>query len=330
LGLKLKSDTFAVESNVHFPTDLNLLWDSIRKCLDTIGNLREYIVLSGWRKLNNWYKKVKKLYRRCSNIHRKKGKNYASRLSSATTNYLDIARTLLEKINLLLKQIEGCTDIMIEGLRISLLSYKSYLEKFIDLVDRRILQGEKIPHSDKIFSIFEPHVEWLSKGKEGRKVELGHNVLVTTDQYHFIVDHEVVIKQKDNALALPLGLRLNKMFEDNEYSLESISFDRGFYSGPVKKALQSYFKQVIMPKPGKKNQEETNEEMQQSYEKLRRKHSAVESNINELEHSGADKVRDKGLDGFKKYMGWSVIAYNLKRLGRIVMEEELLPELKVA
>lgn len=327
IDLVLKSDTFAVESNVHFPTDLNLLWDCVRKCLDTIESLCEYIVLLGWRKLKSWYRNMKKLYRKCSNIHRKKGKNYASRLSSATTEYLKSTRVLLDKIKLLLMEIDYSANIMVEGLKISLLSYKSYLEKFIDLVDRRILQGEKIPHSDKIFSIFEPHVEWLAKGKEGKKVELGHNVLLTTDQYHFIVDHEVVIKQKDNALVLPLALRLGKLFGDNQYNLESISFDRGFYSGPVKKVLQGQFKQVIMPKPGKKNHEEENEEMQKSYEKLRRKHSAVESNINELEHSGADKVRDKGLDGFKKYIAWSVVAHNLKRLGRIVMEHKLLPPL---
>jgi len=326
LGLVLKSDTFAVESNIHFPTDLNLLWDSARKCLDTIEKLRQYVMMSGWRKLKNWYRTIKKLYRKCSNIHRKKGSNYASRLSTATTAYLESARVLLDKVIVLLAEIKGTADIMVEGLIISLLSYKSYLEKFIDLVDRRILQGEKIPNSDKIFSIFEPHVEWLAKGKQGKKVELGHNVLVTTDQYNFIVDHEVIIKQTDSALALPLGLRLVELFGADQYSLESISFDRGFYSGPVKQVLQKHFQQVIMPKPGKKNHEQTNEETQKSFEKLRKKHSAVESNINELEHSGADKVRDKGLGGFKNYMAWSVVAYNLKRLGRVVMDQNLVPK----
>jgi len=39
------------------------------------------------------------------------------------------------------------------------------LNKHIDLVERRVLQGEKIPHEEKMFSIFEPDVEWLQKGK---------------------------------------------------------------------------------------------------------------------------------------------------------------------
>ncbi|MEJ7684076.1 MAG: hypothetical protein WKG06_40730 [Segetibacter sp.] len=50
---------------------------------------------------------------------------------------------------------------------------------------------------EKIYSIFEEHTEWISKGKLNRNVELGHLVLVTTDQHQFIVDYKVMEKQKD-------------------------------------------------------------------------------------------------------------------------------------
>lgn len=325
--LELKSDTFAVESNVHFPTDINLLWDSARKCLSTIELIRnrEKGAVSGWRKVQRWFRKTKKLYRSCSNIHRKKGKNYAARLEASARMYVGHTSKLLGKVTTTLQEFNTGADLVLEGLKLSLKYYRDYLEKFISLVDRRILKGEKIPHEDKVFSIFEPHVEWLSKGKEGRRVELGHNVLITTDQFHFIVDHEVVIKQKDSALVLPLLGRLEQSYGGSDYELKSISFDRGFYSGPAKKVLQSKIKEVVMPKPGKKSQQQTNEESQAPFENYRQRHSAVESNINELEHSGADKVRDKGIVGFTNYVAWSVVAYNLKRLGRIVLEQCLLP-----
>ncbi|MEZ4885525.1 MAG: hypothetical protein R3E32_17970 [Chitinophagales bacterium] len=41
-----------------------------------------------------------------------------------------------------------------------------------------------------------------------------------------------------------------------------------------------------------------------------------------MEQGGLDKVADKGLDGFKKYVAWGVLAYNLKRLGRLCMEQQ--------
>jgi len=35
--LRLKTDSFVVETDTHFPTDYNLLWDSARKCLPAAG-----------------------------------------------------------------------------------------------------------------------------------------------------------------------------------------------------------------------------------------------------------------------------------------------------
>ena len=49
------------------------------------------------------------------------------------------------------------------------------LKKHIDLVERRLINGETIPHSEKIFSIFEEYTEWITKGKSRPNVELGKN-----------------------------------------------------------------------------------------------------------------------------------------------------------
>ena len=120
-----------------------------------------------------------------------------------------------------------------------------------------------------------------------------------------------------------LGKRLEQRFTQ-DYVLDSITFDRGFYSLLAKKALSGIFTQVVMPKPGKKTMQQQQEEAEECFVKKRRRHSAIESNINELEHSGANKVPDKGLDGFKKYVAWSVLAYNLKRLRQVVLQEQIL------
>jgi len=223
-------------------------------------------------------------------------------------------------------------DIQAGALLKALSYYHKMLEKHIDLVERRIIKGETIPHKDKVFSIFEPHAEWIQKGKHNKKVELGHNALVTTDQFQFIVDHEVLVGQGDKAQPAPLAKRLKERFGEG-YVLNSISFDRGFFSALAKEALQKDFEHVVMPSKGKKTPQQELEEEAKTFVALRKKHSAVESNtcpvaiayrINELEHSGANRVPDKGLEGFKKYVALGVLAYNLKRLGKLVMGQGML------
>ena len=43
----------------------------------------------------------------------------------------------------------------------------AHARRQIDQVERRLLRGETIPHEEKVFSIFEEHTRWVSKGKAG-------------------------------------------------------------------------------------------------------------------------------------------------------------------
>ena len=99
LNLAIKNDSFVVEKDVHFPTDMNLLWDSGRKCLETIRLLKEEAIeITGWRLLNSWYKKLRISYRKCSDIHRKKGGNYERRIKVAALEYLKVSGQISEKL----------------------------------------------------------------------------------------------------------------------------------------------------------------------------------------------------------------------------------------
>jgi hypothetical protein len=98
-ALRLKTDSFVVESNVHFPTDYNLLWDCARKCLDTVGYfLKKYPYTAGWRKLKHWRSELKSLMREVGRISSGGGKNKEEKLQTATENYLLKARLLLQKL----------------------------------------------------------------------------------------------------------------------------------------------------------------------------------------------------------------------------------------
>lgn len=128
------------------------------------------------------------------------------------------------------------------------------------MLHRRIILGEKIPHAEKVFSIFEPLTEWLSKGKgkANNKVELGHNVQVATDQYQFIIYHEVCFHEVDKERTIGISKGIKSKFKGLNYEFESISFDRSYYSLPAKTSLEKEYKHVILPKPGKKSQAQQN------------------------------------------------------------------------
>jgi len=48
-----------LETNIHFPTDLNLLWDAQRKGTDLLLRLVHRYALPGWRKVKAWRGKLK-------------------------------------------------------------------------------------------------------------------------------------------------------------------------------------------------------------------------------------------------------------------------------
>lgn len=333
LDLRMKVDSYVIEGNIHFPTDLNLLWDSLRKCLDIVGHLsNRRVVLPGLGKHAYWRKQMKSLYHDAAEIHRKKGSNYKERLKLSTKQYTEQSDRLRDKFRSAVSALqqmleEGMLDLRKSLFFKSFIHYLGKLEKHLNLVKRRILNDETIPHSDKEFSIFEDYMQWCSKGKMHKKVELGLPLSIATDQYHLIVDFELMPGMGDAQAGRVIGERLIENYTSG-YRLQSISFDRGYYSKLLKKYLEGHFEKVIMPKRGKKNLAQQAEESEESYQQLRRAHSAVESNINQLEHHGVNRCPDRGIKNFRRYAALGVLSYNLQRMGNLLIAEERAAEKK--
>ena len=318
--LKFKTDSYVLETNVHFPTDLNLLWDSSRKCLDMIEMLQKEINLPGWRKIKHIRRTIKSIFRATS--HQVfKGKKETLKKQSVKI-YLQQCQSLVHRCQSILSYavplaVSPAAIVALADLK----RYKDYTVKMIDLTGRRLIQDEIIPAAEKIYSIFEPHTEWITKGKLNRRVELGHLLLITTDQHQFIVDYKIMEGEKDPLQIPSLIDRIKQNFKDRK--IYSHSFDKGFYSKENLAALQqSGIQEVIMPKKGRLNKEEKQRESEKQFKQLRYAHSAVESNINMLEHHGLNRCADKGLHGYKRYVGLSVLAYNLHILGNCLITQE--------
>lgn len=322
-ALSLKTDSFVVETNVHFPTDYNLLWDSLRKALDVIQWFKKERKYTGqWRKLKDWHRSLKNLFRALGVASSSGGKNKEDRLKQATNDYLTKAKVLVKKLKNTREALPNQT--LSDAVKLTELhEYIALVDKHIDLVERRLLKEEIIPHEEKLFSIFEQHTEWITKGKLRPKVELGKKTCITTDQYGLIVDNHLMEHQADSQIVIPLVNRLK-----NKYNIFCWSFDKGFWHKNNKAHLKKDVEQVIMPKKGKPNKAEKIEESQKEFKKKRNAHSAVESNINELEQCGLNRCLDKGLHGLKRYIAIAIVAYNLKRIGREIRKQQQAAENK--
>ena len=111
---------------------------------------------------------------------------------------------------------------------------------------RRLLKGEAIPHEEKVFSIFEPHTRWISKGKAGCPVELGVPVCILEDEHGFVLNHEVMWEGGDVDHAVPMVEAAQSAFPD----LCAVSFDRGFHSPANRVRLDGLLDCNALPKKG--------------------------------------------------------------------------------
>jgi hypothetical protein len=169
-----------------------------------------------------------------------------------------------------------------------------------------------------VFSLFQPHTEWICKGKAGVPVELGLRVCIMEDQYRFILHHLVMEKTTDDQVAITMVNETKQRFP----GLRAVSMDKGFHSPNNQTELKSSLDLAVLPKKGRLSQTDKTRESDPEFVALRKQHSAVESAINALEVHGLDKCLDHGIDGFRRYVAMAVVARNIQRLGAVLRQQE--------
>ena len=298
---------------------MNLLWDAGRKCVDLIERYRAGgYSLPGWRKAKDWRRQFKNLQRTTSQIVCRGGPNKEARVKSAVRAYLAVGRALADKVQSSL--LELC-DLSADAPQWEQWEYfHAMLAKHLDLVARRLLHAESIPAHEKVFSLFEPHTEWIPKGKQRPNVELGHKLLLATDQQPLIQDYAVLLGEAEVDQSILVADRLLGRYGAGRVA--SLSFDKGFTRTADRELLRLYVPAVVMPKRGKKNAAETERESEKKFVALRRQHSAVESEINSLEHHGLNRCLDVGIKGYQRYVGYGVLSYNLHVIGRALLARQ--------
>ena len=192
--LRGRCDSFVVETDVHYPTDVNLLWDAMRCLLRELGRAARKHNIGGWRQWRHLTREVKKCFNKVRSTRR--AKSQPDRVEA----YLERCWHWVGRAE------ESCKELEQAGVAqsITIQALIVHARRQMDQVERRLLKGETIAHDEKVFSIFEEHTRWVSKGKAGCAVELGVPVCVVEDQFQFILHHKILWEGSDTDIAVSI------------------------------------------------------------------------------------------------------------------------------
>jgi len=329
--LHCKCDSYVVETDVHFPTDINLLYDAVRVMIKLLAALCGKLGITEWRQYVYCIGNIKKHYRVIMKLKRSTSKNEEKKaqrdekIKDAYSDYIDLVTGYVKKCKETIQKIvEMKPEFFIEGYLNEITEKMKKAELLLDQIDRRALKEEQIPHAEKIFSVFEEHTEWIKKGKAGVLVELGVRVSILEDQHGFILNHIVMEKQTDDKVAV----EIIESSKEKYPNISSCSFDKGYYSPQNRKELSEMLETLVMPKKGRRNKSDAELESSEEFICIRKKHSGVESAINALENHGLDMCPDHGIDGFKRYISLGILARNIQKIGQILQKNEQKKEIR--
>ena len=280
--------------------------------------------LTLWRQSEFNLHQIKRLYRATQKAARSKHRQSSTdegaaidkRSVEAYESYLKRAQELIAKVEMTLPLVDVGNPVDLFQVA-DIERFLEHARRQIDQITRRVLHGHKIPHQEKVFSLFQEHTEWIVKGKAGVPVELGVMVAIVEDQHGFILHHQVMEKKSDSEIAI----QIIKDTQDRFPNFKACSFDKGFHSPKNQEELRERLDLCALPKKGKLNKAEISRENHPDFIAARRQHSAVESCINALQVHGLRKCRDNGIHGFKRYVALAVVARNIQKLGAELMKK---------
>lgn len=320
-----RCDSFVLETDVDFPIDISLLYEAIRTLIRLCVQWGQQYDLPGWRQHRYNLKQLKRLRRTLQKLKQSKSKDETKKqakaleIKQAYQDYLDLGNSYLERIKTSIVTLKN--EYKIPTLQLNeLYIFVQHAERQIDQIQRRAIQGETIPHAEKVFSLFEPHTEWISKGKAGVPVELGLRVCIIEDTHGFILHSSVMQKTTDDKIAVSIIAATQALFP----SFNTCSFDKGFHSRQNQEDLKDLLDLVVLPKKGKLSKADQKLENAPEFKQARKQHSAVESAINALEVHGLDRCPDHGIEGFKRYVALAVLSRNIQKLGVILRDRARL------
>ena len=143
--------------------------------------------IPGWRQFPHTIRKIKSHLRKIQKLKRSTSKDSVKiakrdhEIRQLNRSYLARVEEVLSRVQNSIQKIRQHSDDCNGQLSV-ITTFIRHAERQVNQISRRIFDDEKIPHTEKVFSVFKEHTEWISKGKAEVPQEFGLRVAVMTDQ----------------------------------------------------------------------------------------------------------------------------------------------------
>jgi transposase, IS5 family len=318
-GRKLRLDGTVVETHIHHPADSTLLYDGVRVLSRTVakaqGPLQPATVLAR-SAMRDRTRSATRQMKRLMEAARQRGAPVEERMRTAYQRLLAITTTMVKRAERVGTVLAARGTPLGRKLATMLHRFVPLVQQVVTQTTRRILQGEAVPASEKVVSLFEPHTAIIRNGKPGRPTEFGRVLWLDEVEGGIISRYAVLEGNPAEDAQRPTSLDHHlRLFQDPPRLLAG---DRGLHTtANARYATRRGVKRVVLPKPGAKSAKRLAHEQQRWFRRGHNWRSGIEGRISGLKRRHKlDRCRYHGPDGMARWVGWGVITHNLQVLAQ--------------
>jgi IS5 family transposase len=318
-GRKLRLDSTVVATTIHYPVDSTLLADGARVLTRTIQRAKPILqrTMAGARTLfRNRMRTVRRVTRQLIDATRRRGEAATEQVREGYQQLVRVTQQVVGQAQQVQQQLQAQLqhqrDRAAQRLLDTLETFVPRVEQVISQTTRRVQQGETVPASEKVVSLFEPHTAIIRKGKAGKPTEFGRVVWVAETEGGIITQARVLDGNPDDAAELVPSL--DQHIDQFKRPPRLLAGDGKLATATnEREAQQRGVRHVVLPRPGKKTASRLAYERQRWFRRGRNWRAGIEGRISGLKRGqGLDRCRYHGDAGMERWVGWGVIAHDLR------------------
>ena len=321
-GKKLRVDTTAVESNIHYPTDSTLLGDGIRVLSRSLKRIAAECKSSALEVVHHG-RAVKYRLLEISRAAKSLTASNRQRLQESYAKLVALTRGVVRQANQTLQRWKN-GKLKVVGNLLQVEIQTARLRHFLPLIEKVIAQtqervwGGNTHVRDKVLSLFEPHTQVIRKGKAHKPNEFGRLVRLDEVENGIVSGYQVLEGNPDDSRSWLPALEQHQALFGHVPQLATA--DRGFFSAQNEREAEALgVAKVALPTRGRLSNKRAKRQKQRWFKLALRWRAGCEATVSTLKHPfSMVRAMYKGEPGFQRCVGWSVIAKNLVSIARFL------------